>query len=107
MQLFARLVLDRIGITLQAIHVALQPIIFELQYLHLLTKQVCLLPLLLIYSQPVRAKYDVISDSNGERRCSKGRSFSPANRDSLAGRKELHHTSGLLDHRWLQFYLFS
>ena len=64
MQLFASLMLNRIRVILQPHNMVLQPIVLTLQLLHLDIQSMGLLPLLLIYSQPIRPKHDVIPNAD-------------------------------------------
>ena len=61
MQLFARLVLNGVGVILQAAYVAFQALIFFMQSLYLLLQFMRIMPLLFKGGQTVLAKDDVIT----------------------------------------------
>ena len=107
MQLFAGLMLNRVGIALQPIHVALEPVILKLQILHLPIELLRLLPLLLIYGQSIRPEDDVIRNSECKRRGTHGRSLSSPNRKRLQGRAERGETSSFSGDSGLDFHLSS
>jgi hypothetical protein len=106
-QFFARLVFNRIRITLQAVYMAFQPVIFQLQVLHLTIELVRLLPLLLIHSQSVRAENDMISDPESKRRSSHGRNFPSPDRDCLPNRTQRRKTAGISRNWRFHSHLFS
>jgi len=63
-QLLPSLVLDGVGIALEPVDMLLQAIILLLEFLHLKLELTGLLPLLLVYRNPVRAEDDVISHTH-------------------------------------------
>jgi hypothetical protein len=107
MQLLTRLVLDRIRVGLQPVHVPLQQVVFALQALHLLIQAVRLLPFPLIRGQPIRTEDDVISDRQGKRRGSNGRSLPPATAQRSARRAHYRETHRLLGDGWVHCHSFS
>ncbi len=60
MQLLPRLVLNRMWIVLQAIHMPLQSLALLLELLQLFSQRTRLLPLLLVHRQPIGAEDHVV-----------------------------------------------
>jgi hypothetical protein len=82
-QLFTGLVLDRIGIALQPLYMALHQVVFPLQTAQLTIQCQGILPLLPIYDQAVLPKDDVIGHRQCQHRGSACRHLPPADMGSL------------------------
>ena len=66
MQLFASLMLDRVGIGLEAVDVTLQQIVLTLKAMKLVVEGCGILPLLLVGGEAVLPEDDVVAQCNGE-----------------------------------------
>jgi hypothetical protein len=85
-QLFARLVLDGVGVALQVVYVLVQSLVFLLELQHLLLKLFCLFPLVGIGRQTVMTEDDAVRHHEGESGGRDGRSSPPPQVDAVLGR---------------------
>jgi hypothetical protein len=82
-QLFTRLMLNRVRIVLQPVNMSLQEIILPLQTVQLAIQALCILTLLLIDRQPILPKNDVVPQPERKQRSGAGRNLSPTQLTTL------------------------
>jgi hypothetical protein len=79
MELLAGLVLDSVGVRLQALHVALEDCVLALEIEHLPVELLGFLALFLVDEEAIGAKDDVVSDGHGQSSRSSRRRLPPPN----------------------------
>ena len=80
MQLFARLMFNRVRIALQTVYMSFEQFILPLQAMQLSLQRLKLLAFLLVGRQAILTEDNVITQPNRQRTGSNGRNLSPADR---------------------------